>query len=485
MNLPVLYVNDFLSPNSILILLISVLVTWLTVRQYWSRRLTTLQLLHDQLKQQLLLASLDRERIDQLDAELSARDEQLQTRTDEALDLSIANARLKERLNQQQLLFEQQTHIIEQAQQQLSTAFKALSADALAQNSRSFVTMAQETFSRFEQHSVTQLQQRQEAVDALIKPIRQSLDKVDLQLSAVEKVRIDAYSGLREQMRSLMETHLPQLHAETANLVKALRQPTVRGRWGEVQLHRVVEMAGMQEHCDFDVQVSSQTETGRLRPDMVIRLPDTRLVIVDAKAPLDAYLKAIEAADNDQQTHWLKEHARQLRSHITALGRKSYFEQFKPTPEFVVLFLPGEVFFSAALQADATLIEYGAENQVILASPTTLIALLKAVSYGWRQEVVTSNAQEIARLGKELYERVQTLSSHWSQLGGQLDKAVQAYNDATASLDARVMVTARRFQTLQIASDDSSLTTLEPLHRTSQSVRSAELQDSGVDDSAK
>ncbi len=468
--------NSLQPLHVIFVILLSVLLTWFFVRRYWMRRVTDLQQKNTQLKEQLLMSSLDRERIDRLDEELTARDQLLQTRTDEALNLSIANAQLQERLTQQQQLFKQQTHMIEQAQQQLSTAFKALSADALAQNSRSFVTMAQETFSRFQQQSTSQLQQRQAAVDALIAPIQQSLSKVDQQLSAVEKVRIEAYSGLREQMRSLMETHLPALHAETANLVKALRQPSVRGRWGEVQLRRVVEMAGMQEHCDFDEQVSSQSENGRLRPDMIIRLPGDRQVIVDAKAPLEAYLKAIEAADNDQQAHWLNEHARQLRSHLTALGRKHYFAQFKPTPEFVVLFLPGEVFFSAALQADATLIEYGVDNQVILASPTTLIALLKAVSYGWQQEAVTSNALEIAHLGKELYDRIQTLGHHWSQLGGQLDKAVQAYNEATASLDSRVMVTARRFKSLQVSGDEQPPSQLEPRNCSSQTARSEELQ---------
>jgi len=474
MDLSVLNFNSFQPLHLLLAILVSVLLCWLVVRLQWSRRYTKLQQQNALLNEQQRLSSLDQERIDRLQAELSAREEQLQTRTDEALDLSIANAKLQERLAQQQQLFQQKSAIIEQAQLQLSNAFKTLSADALAQNSQTFVTMAQETFSRFQQHSAGELQQRQQAINALVEPIRQSLDKVDLQLSAVEKVRIDAYSGLREQMRALVETQLPQLHAETANLVKALRQPTVRGRWGEVQLRRVVEMAGMQAHCAFDEQVSVQTETGSLRPDMVIRLPGDRQVIVDAKAPLDAYLKAVEATENDQQLHWLDEHATQLRNHITTLGRKSYFSKFKPTPEFVVLFLPGEVFFSAALQADGSLIEYGAQNQVIPASPTTLIALLKAVSYGWQQEAITSNALEIARLGKQLYERVQTLGNHWSQLGSQLDKAVLAYNDATASLDSRVMVTARRFQSLQISTNDEALTALEPLTATPQSPRSAE-----------
>jgi DNA recombination protein RmuC len=297
---------------------------------------------------------------------------------------------------------------------------------------------------------------------------------VDGKLGDLERARIAAYSALDEQLRALVETHLPMLKSETSNLVKALRQPTVRGRWGEIQLKRVVEMAGMVDHCDFIEQETRSTEEGRLRPDLIVRLPGGKRIVVDAKAPVTAYLNALEAGDEATQQTLLADHARQVRDHMVALGRKGYWEQFDPTPEFVVLFLPGEVFFSAALQQDPALIEFGVNERVIPATPTTLIALLRAVAYGWRQEALAENAREVAELGKQLYERIATLAGHWSDVGARLDKAVEAYNSSVATLESRVLVSARRLRDLKAAPEGVEIEAIEPVERTTRALQVAE-----------
>jgi DNA recombination protein RmuC len=297
----------------------------------------------------------------------------------------------------------------------------------------------------------------------MIKPIRESLDKVDGKLGELEKSRVASYAALNEQIRGLVDTHLPRLQSETANLVKALRQPQVRGRWGEMQLKRVVEMAQMLEYCDFVEQETRSTEDFRLRPDMVVRLPGGKQVVVDAKTPLAAYLEAAESPDEAVQKAKLLEHARQVRDHMTALGRKAYWDQFQPSPEFVIMFLPGEMFFSSALQQDPALIEYGVNEKVIPATPTTLIALLRAVSYGWRQEALARNAQQVADLGKLLYERIASLADHWGTVGQRLDQAVKSYNESVASLENRVLVSARRLRDLKAGAEDVEIAPIEPI----------------------
>ena len=379
--------------------------------------------------------------------------------------LQAEHAQLRERLEQEQARTREQQALLTDAQNKLADAFRALSSEALRANNQSFLELARETLQRFQQGAQEDLSGRQKAIEQLTLPIREKLEKFEGHLGEMEKARIGAYASLDTQVRDLISTHLPRLHAETANLVKALRQPSARGRWGEIQLQRVVEMAGMQEHCDFQQQVSETLDEARLRPDLIVRLPGGRQIVVDAKAPIDAYLTAVEAKDEAARDAALVRHAQQVRTHVTQLGRKAYFEQFSPAPEFVVLFVPGEAFFSAALNQDPELIEFGAESRVIPASPTTLIALLKAVAYGWRQEALARNAQEVATLGKELYDRLGTLTEHWSKLGRSLGGAVESYNRATASLESRVLVSARKFVELRAATEDS-LSDIEPLEKT-------------------
>jgi DNA recombination protein RmuC len=397
---------------------------------------------------------------------LAGKDSQLQElaqlRLDHRQTLASLSA-LQTRLEEERKANVDKITLLNNAEAKLADAFKALSADALRNNNQSFLDLAKQNLETFQQTAKSELERRQSAIGDMIKPLKESLEKVDGKIGELEKNRVGAYTELREQVKQLAQSH-SQLQSETGNLVKALRAPHVRGRWGEIQLRRVVELAGMLQYCDFVEQETVATEESRIRPDMIVRLPGNRTIVVDSKVPFDAFYESISTSDDEVRIQRLKDHARLVRTHITSLSRKSYWETVQPTPEFVLLFLPGETFYSAALENDPKLIEDGVSQGVIIATPTTLIALLKAVSYGWRQEQMADNAQEVSNLAKTLYDRLRVFTNHFDDIGRNLDRALESYNRGVRSLESRVLVTARRFKERgAIAGEEIEL--LEPIDK--------------------
>jgi DNA recombination protein RmuC len=425
--------------------IVGFVVTWLLLRPssaVLNSRLSALQL-------ELAGARAEAAKTAQLNAQLKSGMDKLETTV--ALERKTSDEKIV---------------LLNRMTEELRASFQALSAEALKSNNQAFLQLANATLEKFQSEAKGDLELRQQAVENLVAPIGESLRKVDEQIRQMESVRDRAYGDLTNQVRSLITTQ-EKLQTETGNLVKALRSPTVRGRWGEIQLRRVVEIAGMLPYCDFVEQETVTTSTGRLRPDLIVRLPGGKNVVVDAKTPLLAYLEAVESADDDVRRQKLLDHARQVQTHMAQLSSKAYQEQFDPNPEFVVMFLPGETFFSAALEQEPALIERGVAQKVIPASPTTLIALLKAVAYGWNQEKLARNAREISVLGKELHERLRNLGAHVENVGRGLDRAVEAYNKAVGSLESRVMVSARKFVELgaPVTDEIAELTPIETTTR--------------------
>jgi DNA recombination protein RmuC len=426
------------------------------------------------------LLARDRE-IEETRAALRANETGRDALRDQVTRLQTALAELQARCEEERKAVAEQRALLDDARARLADAFKALSAEALQANNQQFLDLARTALGTFQAEAKGDLDNRQQAIEALVTPIRESLGKVDEQIQAMENARQHAYGALGEQVRSLAEGQ-GKLQHETASLVKALRAPTVRGRWGEIQLRRVVEIAGMLPYCDFMEQESVVTGEGKLRPDLVVRLPGGKVVVVDAKAPLKAYLDAFEAENEDDRRRHLKDHARLVREHMAKLSGKAYWEQFPDSPEFVVMFLPGETFFSGALEHDPGLMEEGVAQRVLPASPLTLVALLRAVAYGWRQETIAASARQVSALGQELYARLCVLADHFEKLGRSLGRATESYNQAMGSLETRVLVQARRFPELGAGSGAEPLPLLPQLDVTPRTLQAPDWERQGTGD---
>ncbi len=385
------------------------------------------------------------------------------------------NAKLEISLELERKATDVQYQSMQQMNKQLKDSFNALASEALQSNNSQFLRLAKENLEQFHIKAEGELEKREKAVENMVKPIREALDKTESQVRKMENERLQAHGALTRHLETMAESHR-LLQNETRNLVQALRRPEVRGQWGELTLKRLAELAGMVEHCDFTEQDTVKTDAGNRRPDMVIRMPDRREIVVDAKTPLDAYLSAVESSSDDERKNHLTRHARNVRSRIKELSAKAYWEQLKYSPEFVVLFIPGDQFLSAALEIDHSLIEDALAQNVILATPTSLVALLRAIAYGWRQEVLAENADIIREIGQEMFTRLTTFAEHLAKLGRSLDNSVSAYNKAVSSYDSRVLPGARKFTELGISTKKEP-PKLEQVERMARQVESREDND--------
>lgn len=364
-------------------------------------------------------------------------------------ELNVENTTLSTKLDAAETAAREKAEILQTAREELANSFTALSREALRHNSDEFLKLAQENLKQFHVQAQGDLTQKEKAIENLLSPIKEALTKTEQQINVIEKERKEAYGAINRHLETMTQTQ-QMLHGETKNLVNALRRPEVRGQWGELTLRRLAELSGMIEHCDFDSQTHRQTDDGAIRPDMVIRLPGRRAIVVDAKTPLDAYLTVMESSDDETTKQGLKKHAQNVRARVKELSAKSYWTQFEDSPEFVVLFIPGDQFLSSALDVDRTLLEDALQQKVILATPTSLIALLRAVAYGWQQEQITANAEQIRAVGAELYKRLATMTGHFAKMGRQLNGAVESYNQTLGSLERSVLPGARRLTELGI-----------------------------------
>lgn len=379
------------------------------------------------------------------------------------------NTKLETRSDAEKQANEEKVQALKETQDQLGKTFAVLSTEALSRNNESFLKLAQENLKQFQIKAQNGLEQKEKSIENLVKPIKEALDKTEQQIRHMEKERKQAYGSLSQHLELMAQTQ-QSLHSETKNLVQALRRPEVRGQWGEMTLKRLAELAGMVEHCDFYEQENIQTEDGNIRPDMIIRMPDGRVIVVDAKTPLDAYLSAIESTDEETQQKELERHARNVRNRVKELSAKAYWNQFDNSPDFVVLFIPGEQFLYSALDQEKNLIEEALRQKVILATPTSFVALLRAVAYGWRQEKLAENAEHIRHIGEELYQRLGIFSDYLGKVGKSLDTSVSHFNKAVGSFDARILPSARKFTEMGISSKE----TLEPIEQIEKTTRAIE-----------
>jgi len=406
---------------------------------------------------------------------LNEAEQELKLMRDEIVRLKVERGEQKTYIAEQKRLADEKLAMVKESQEKLTQAFRALSSEALEKSNKSFLNLAQETLSKFQEKAKGDLEKKQQSFEEMVKPVKESLSRLDQGMRTMEKERKGDQESLKTQMNAMLQAE-KELRSETSTLVRALRTPIVRGRWGEMQLKRVVELAGMVNHCDFYEQEA--IERGAIRPDLVVRLPGQKQVIVDAKTPCEAFLEAMQSEDQDIKVEKLKLHARHVRQHVQALGKKSYWQSFQPTPEFVVLFIPSDHFFSSALEYDPTLIEVGVEQGVIIATPTTLIGLLRAIAYGWKQEKLSHHAEEVSRLGHELYKRIVDMSGHWTRVGRGLSNAVEAYNRAVGSLETRVLVSARKFKEMGAAAGAIELDELPAIDRIPREIQAADMKQS-------
>lgn len=368
---------------------------------------------------------------------------------------------------------EEKLQLISSSQEKLKEMFKALSSDALKQSNQSFLQLAQESLKSFQEKAKGDLDKRQESIDQIVKPVKETLQKLDQGMRDLEKERKGEQESLKTHLKAIAQAE-KELREETSTLAQALRIPIVRGRWGEMQLRRVVELAGMVNRCDFFEQETG--DSGHVRPDLIIRLPGDKQVIVDAKTPCIAYLEAMQTQNAEEKEKKFRLHATHVRKHVIALGKKAYWQKFHPTPEFVVLFIPSDNFFSSALEFDPSLIEVGIEEGVIIATPTTLIGLLRTIAYGWKQEKLSLHAEEVSLLGHELYKRITDMGKHWNKVGRALSSSVEAYNQAVGSLETRVLASARKFKELGAASQTIDLDPIDAIERIPRKIQASEMK---------
>jgi len=414
------------------------------------------------------------ERKAELDRDLSAANTRLAQQQSENTALLAAKAAAEATLESERRSMKEKLDLLANATEEMKAQFEALAAAALKSNNDSFLQLANSTLQNYRTQAVGDLAQKELAVKNLVDPIAQSLENMNKQIQAREQARSQAYGSLSSQVVSLTESQ-KALQTETGNLVKALRDPQTRGRWGELQLRKVLELAGMLDYCDFEEQVSVSVEDRRLRPDVVVRLPGAKNIVIDAKAPLQGYLNALDAQDETTRDSCLLDHARQIRNHIDELTKKAYWTQFQPTPEFVLLFLPGEVFFRAAVMADPELLEYG-DGKVILTSPMSMIAVLKTIAYGWNQKNLAESARKISETGKLVYDRLCTMTGHVESLGKRLEGAVKSYNDMVSSMEKRVFPAGRKLSELDRSLAAADLPDPEQVEKTPLQLESPDWQ---------